>query len=224
MVNEKQLLEIYTEFAKIISTKFNIELEEILKYIPKYSDIIETQQSIIQNQNIIENNIKNKKDLNKLKINDLKNICNDNNIFIKGKKKNEIIDIVWTTIYSNKTDSEEKEIDKDNIESICDYQNISNISTIKNINSDDIKINNEYDSDAEETEIDTDNMESIYIDENDNIINDNSHDKNLKIFKLFKKKWIFDVNDNSITFIGMINSNKIKYLDEPPEELLQSIN
>lgn len=75
------------------------------------------------------------------------------------------------------------------------------------------------DKDIEENtsvaELDPENMEDIYIDNEGNITDSG---RNLK---LFEKKWIFEDEDESMEFIGLLEKkHKVIFLDEPPKELL----
>ena len=70
-----------------------------------------------------------------------------------------------------------------------------------------------------EPELDPENMEDICIDDDGNVADSG---RNLKVFE---KKWIFEDDDESMEFVGVLeNEDKVTFLDEPPVELLKIIN
>lgn len=163
-------------------------------------------------------------DLKIFKLDELKNICQENKLSITGAKPI-LMKRVWSI--NHPEDCPEEPVAKKKGRKPKDASQEKNDKEKKPRKSkkkeEIVEPPKTEDSNTEENscnpELDPENMEDICIDDDGNIT-DNG--RNLKIFE---KKWIFEDDDESMEFVGVLeNEEKVTFLNEPPEELLKIIN
>jgi len=211
-----QLEKSTVDLAKTIAKKHNLPEDSVLECIPK-----EIQLKIIN----LKSNKKSKEakgkvekiadyreaekldDLKLFKIEELKNICIENNLAISGSKVN-LMNRVWCI---NHPEDCKEEIPKKKGRKLKD--NLVEKKERKSKKKIEEAINIEEEN-SSNIELDPEKMEDICIDDNGNKI-----DSGGRALKVLQNKWVFQDDKESMEFVGVLESeNKVLFIDEPPEE------
>lgn len=230
----EQLQEATVDLAKTIAKNHNLPEDSILDCIPedmKNKTVkLKTPEKAKKPKKAKVEKITDYREAEKLddlkgfKLEELKNICTENNIATSGSKLI-LMNRVWSI--NHPEDSKEelpKKRGRKPKESSSENSNKEKKprqSKKKEQKAEPTKIEepNEEEENSSQPELDPENMEDICIDEDGNVADSG---RNLKVFE---KKWIFEDDDESMEFVGVLeDEDKVTFLDEPPLELLKIIN
>lgn len=220
----KQLFEAAQEIARAVATEHNLDLEEVMKCIPKplqvgplpyfkptkKKAITPKQDKPKKKSEKITDYTKAEtiEDLKHFKLPELKEILENNKLATSGSKP-VLINRVWGILHPEDSAEEAPKKrgrkPKDKKTSNPEVNEIAPNGT-----------NDEKDSDVEEHDIDTDNMDTIYFNDDDIVCEKSEESKELKILK---NKWVFEETEDSIEFLGVLEDKSL-IRGDPPDELL----
>ena len=231
-----QLQEATLDLAKTIAKKHNLPEETVIECIPEEMKIKtvylkspkkDKKPKKAKVEKITDYRQAEKlEDLKIFKLEELKNICQENKLHVTGVKAS-LMNRVWSINhpedYPEETPKKKGKKPKDSSLEKNDKEKKPRKSKKKEEPVPSVEPPKTEDSNAEENtcspELDPENMEDIYIDDDGNVTDSG---RNLKVFE---KKWIFEDDDESMEFVGVLeDEDKVTFLDEPPLELLKIIN
>ena len=212
----KELKDILTHLKK--STKG--KKEELLKQVfnetdfckknenEEKDDIVEEKDDIVEEKDDI---VEEKDDI----VEEKENIV---------EEKEDTVEETKTNLSNQENIVENSVIDKLDKKTVQDKDKVTEPETEKIMNdSDEIEINSIDNQKKLTLEFIEDNLEKIFVKKENNkykIVEENEQDKNLNCLNFKEKNWIFQEEEDSFGFLGILNEDTIEECD-PPEELLQ---
>ena len=140
------------------------------------------------------------------------------------EKKEDLVEETKTNLSNQENIVENSVIDKLDKKTVQDKDKVNEPETEKIMNdSDEIDINSIDNQKKLTLEFIEDNLEKIFVKKENNkykIVNENEQDKNLNCLNFREKNWIFQEEEDSFGFLGILKEDTIEECD-PPEELLQ---
>jgi len=196
-----------------IANHYSLDINEIMKEImPNLAKTTKSKKSKKKKREKLSDYTQatKKEELKDFKIPDLKEILQSNNLPVSGNKA-KLIDRVWGIL---KPDEAVVEVKKKR-----GRKSKKDKSLPVEIDSGLIEEGGETGEAGEENnqvcELDIDTMPTIYIDSDGNI------SKSGTLLKIFKDKFVFkEDDDENIEFMGIKNNDKVEFMDDHPQELL----
>ena len=199
-----------------IANHYSLDINEIMKEImPNLAKTTKSKKSKKKKREKLSDYTQatKKEELKDFKIPDLKEILQSNNLPVSGNKA-KLIDRVWGIL---KPDEAVVEVKKKR-----GRKSKKDKSLPVEIDSGLIEKGGETGETEEEgeennqvCELDIDTMPTIYIDSDGNI------SKSGTLLKIFKDKFVFkEDDDENIEFMGIKNNDKVEFMDDHPQELL----
>ena len=140
------------------------------------------------------------------------------------EEKEDTVEETKTNLSNQENIVENSVIDKLDKKTVQDKDKVTEPETEKIMNdSDEIEINSIDNQKKLTLEFIEDNLEKIFVKKENNkykIVEENEQDKNLNCLNFKEKNWIFQEEEDSFGFLGILNEDTIEECD-PPEELLQ---